>query len=131
MCSLPALSFLLISCPTAKCNGFSVSYTHLDVYKRQARAIAKNPEIYIFDDSFSALDYKTDAALRKALKQTIEHSTIFIIAQRISTVVEADRIVVLDEGEIAGIGTHSERLQTSEVYRQIALSQLSKEELGL
>lgn len=96
-----------------------------------ARAIAKNPEIYIFDDSFSALDYKTDAALRKALKQTIEHSTIFIIAQRISTVLEADRIVVLDEGEIAGIGTHSELLQTSEVYRQIALSQLSKEELGL
>ena len=96
-----------------------------------ARAIAKNPEIYIFDDSFSALDYKTDAALRKALKQTIKHSTIFIIAQRISTVLEADRIVVLDEGEIAGIGTHSELLQTSEVYRQIALSQLSKEELGL
>ena len=96
-----------------------------------ARAIAKNPEVYIFDDSFSALDYKTDAALRKALKQTIEHSTIFIIAQRISTVLEADRIVVLDEGEIAGIGTHSELLQTSEVYRQIALSQLSKEELGL
>ena len=65
------------------------------------------------------------------LKQTIKHSTIFIIAQRISTVLEADRIVVLDEGEIAGIGTHSELLQTSEVYRQIALSQLSKEELGL
>ncbi|MEE0775847.1 MAG: ABC transporter ATP-binding protein [Bacillota bacterium] len=96
-----------------------------------ARAIAKNPEIYIFDDSFSALDYKTDAALRKALRETIENSTVFIIAQRISTVLDADRIVVLDDGEVAGIGTHSELLQTSEVYRQIALSQLSKEELGL
>lgn len=96
-----------------------------------ARAIAKQPEIYLFDDSFSALDYKTDAALRRALAQSTKKSTVLIISQRISTILNADRIVVLDDGEVAGIGTHQELLHTSEVYRQIALSQLSKEELGL
>lgn len=96
-----------------------------------ARAIAKQPDIYLFDDSFSALDYKTDVALRKALAKYTANSTVLIIAQRISTVLNADRIVVLNDGKIAGIGTHKELLETSEVYRQIALSQLSKEELGL
>ncbi|MDO5557278.1 MAG: ABC transporter ATP-binding protein [Clostridia bacterium] len=95
-----------------------------------ARAIARNPEIYIFDDTFSALDYKTDFELRKALKQHTNNSTIFIVAQRIGTIKESDKIVVLDEGKCVGIGTHSELLNTCEVYRQIASSQLSKEELA-
>ena len=94
-----------------------------------ARAIAKNPEIYIFDDSFSALDLKTDTELRKALKGKTENSTVLIVAQRISTIIHAEQIIVLDEGEIVGKGTHSELLKNCEVYRQIALSQLSKEEL--
>ena len=92
-----------------------------------ARAVAKNPEIYIFDDSFSALDFKTDAALRKALKKATDNATILIVAQRISTVLNADRIVVLDNGEIAGIGTHEELMKDCAVYQQIASSQLSKE----
>ncbi|WP_195251143.1 ABC transporter ATP-binding protein [Romboutsia sp. 1001713B170207_170306_H8] len=95
-----------------------------------ARAIAKNPEIYIFDDSFSALDFKTDSKLRKALKEEISESTILIVAQRISTILHAEQIVVLDEGKIVGIGTHKELLKNCEVYKQIALSQLSKEELA-
>jgi len=95
-----------------------------------ARAIAKNPEIYIFDDSFSALDYKTDVTLRNALKEETKDSTIIIIAQRISTILHADQIIVLDEGEIAGIGTHKELMKSCEVYNQIALAQLSKEELA-
>ena len=94
-----------------------------------ARAIAKNPEIYIFDDSFSALDFKTDAALRKALKEETKESTILIVAQRISTILNADQIIVLDEGKVVGKGTHNELLKNCEVYKQIALSQLSKEEL--
>lgn len=94
-----------------------------------ARAIAKNPQIYLFDDSFSALDYKTDAALRKALKDATENSTIIIVAQRISTVLNAEKIIVLDDGEIAGMGSHKQLLKSCEVYRQIAQSQLSKEEL--
>ncbi len=94
-----------------------------------ARAIAKNPDIYIFDDSFSALDYKTDAALRKALNSYTENSTVIIVAQRISTVLRAEQIIVLDNGEIAGTGTHKELLENCEVYKQIASSQLSKEEL--
>ena len=94
-----------------------------------ARAIAKNPEIYIFDDSFSALDFKTDSKLRKALKEEISESTILIVAQRISTILHAEQIVVLDEGKIVGTGTHKELLKNCEVYKQIALSQLSKEEL--
>lgn len=94
-----------------------------------ARAIAKDPEIYIFDDSFSALDYKTDVALRKALNSEINDSTVIIVAQRISTILHADQILVLDEGKIVGTGTHKELLKNCEVYQQIALSQLSKEEL--
>ena len=94
-----------------------------------ARAIAKNPEIYIFDDSFSALDFKTDAALRKSLKAETGDSTVLIVAQRISTILNAEQIIVLDEGKIVGKGTHKELLNNCEVYKQIALSQLSKEEL--
>ena len=95
-----------------------------------ARAIAKNPEVYIFDDSFSALDFKTDATLRKALKQETSESTVLIVAQRISTILHADQIIVLDEGKVVGKGTHNELLKNCEVYKQIALSQLSKEELS-
>ena len=94
-----------------------------------ARAIAKDPEIYIFDDSFSALDYKTDAVLRNALKKETGDSTVLIVAQRISTILHADQIIVLDEGKIVGKGTHKELLKSCEVYKQIAQSQLSKEEL--
>lgn len=95
-----------------------------------ARAIAKCPEIYLFDDSFSALDYKTDVALRKALKEETSNSTVIIVAQRISTIMNAEQIIVLDEGRIAGIGTHAELMKNCEVYQQIAISQLSKEELS-
>ncbi len=94
-----------------------------------ARAIATDPEIYIFDDSFSALDYKTDAKLRKELVKYTKNSTIFIVAQRISTVMQADQIVVLDKGHIVGIGRHKELLKSCEIYQEIAYSQLSKEEL--
>ncbi len=94
-----------------------------------ARAIAKNPEIYIFDDTFSALDYKTDLSLRKALKKYTKDATTLIVAQRIGTIMNADKIVVLDKGECVGIGTHKELLNTCEVYKEIAYSQLSKEEL--
>jgi ABC-type multidrug transport system, ATPase and permease components len=95
-----------------------------------ARALAKKPEMFIFDDSFSALDFKTDAALRKALKSEIAESTVLIVAQRISTIMNADKIIVLDEGNIVGTGTHKELMENCEVYKQIALSQLSKEELS-
>ena len=94
-----------------------------------ARAIARDPEIYIFDDSFSALDYKTDAVLRKELKKYTKDATCLIVAQRIGTIMNADKIIVLDEGVVAGIGTHKELLKNCEVYQQIALSQLTKEEL--
>ena len=94
-----------------------------------ARALAKKPEIYIFDDSLSALDFKTDMALRKALKQETGDATVLIVTQRVSTVMGAEQIVVLDNGEIAGIGTHKDLMKTSKVYQEIALSQLSKEEL--
>ncbi len=94
-----------------------------------ARAIARNPEIYIFDDSFSALDYKTDVVLRKALKEHTGDSTCLIVAQRIGTIINADKIIVLDDGKVVGEGTHKELLKNCEVYKQIALSQLSKEEL--
>ena len=96
-----------------------------------ARAIAKNPKIYIFDDSFSALDLKTDAALRKALSSKVSDSTVIIVAQRISTILHAEQILVMDEGKIVGKGTHEELLKNCEVYRQIAKSQLSAKELGL
>ena len=94
-----------------------------------ARAIARNPEIYIFDDSFSALDYKTDKILREELKKYTKNATSLIVAQRIGTIMNADKIIVLDKGKCVGIGTHKELLKTCEVYKEIALSQLTKEEL--
>ena len=94
-----------------------------------ARAIAREPEIYIFDDSFSALDYKTDINLRKELRKYTKNATNMIVAQRIGTIINADKIVVLDNGECVGIGTHEELLKKCQVYKEIALSQLSKEEL--
>ena len=94
-----------------------------------ARAIARNPEIYIFDDSFSALDYKTDSDLRRALKKHTKNATCLIVAQRIGTIMHADKIIVLDNGKCVGIGTHKELLKSCKVYKEIALSQLSEEEL--
>ncbi len=94
-----------------------------------ARAIAKNPDIYVFDDSFSALDFKTDAKLRGELAKITKDKTVLIVAQRISTIMNADKIVVLDEGHVVGIGTHKELMESCNVYKEIALSQLSKEEL--
>jgi ATP-binding cassette subfamily B protein len=94
-----------------------------------ARAVARKPEIYIFDDSFSALDYKTDSTLRKALKKYTKDATVLIVAQRIGTILNADKIVVLDNGKCVGMGTHKELLKSCKVYKQIATSQLSKEEL--
>ncbi|MDP4164637.1 MAG: ATP-binding cassette domain-containing protein, partial [Bacillota bacterium] len=95
-----------------------------------ARALIKKPEIFIFDDSFSALDFKTDSALRKALKEQVVSSTILIVAQRISTIMNAEQIIVLDEGKIVGKGTHRELLDQCETYQEIAYSQLSEEELA-
>jgi ATP-binding cassette subfamily B protein len=95
-----------------------------------ARAVAREPEIYIFDDSFSALDYKTDRALRTALRRETAGVTSLIVAQRIGTILDADRIIVLNEGQIAGNGTHKELLKTCDVYKEIAMSQLSEEELS-
>ena len=95
-----------------------------------ARALVRKPEIYIFDDSFSALDFKTDAKLRAALKNEIADSTVIMVTQRVSTVMDADRIIVLDEGGIAGIGTHRELLGDCRVYREIVESQLSEEEIA-
>lgn len=95
-----------------------------------ARAIAKNPKIYLFDDSFSALDYKTDAVLRRALSERVHDATTIIVAQRISTILHAEQIIVLDEGKVAGIGTHEELMKTCATYQEIARSQLSEKELG-
>ncbi|MDE7157230.1 MAG: ABC transporter ATP-binding protein/permease, partial [Lachnospiraceae bacterium] len=94
-----------------------------------ARAIAKKPKVFLFDDSFSALDYKTDVVLRKALNENISDATVIIVAQRISTILHADQIIVLDEGKIAGMGTHEELLRNCEAYQEIAKSQLSEAEL--
>ncbi|MBN2240588.1 MAG: ABC transporter ATP-binding protein [Dehalococcoidales bacterium] len=96
-----------------------------------ARALAKQPEIYIFDDCLSALDYRTDRALRNAMKKQTRNATVLIVTQRVSTIMDADQIVVLDDGEVAGIGKHRELLDTCDVYKEIALSQLSSEELSL
>ncbi len=93
-----------------------------------ARALVKKPEIYLFDDSFSALDFATDARLRAALAPTTRRSTVVIVAQRVSTILHADRIVVLDEGRVVGTGTHAELMDTCETYREIVLSQLTEEE---
>ena len=94
-----------------------------------ARAVARKPEIYIFDDSFSALDYKTDYTLRKELNKVCHDATKLIVAQRIGTIIDADKIVVLDNGKCVGIGKHEDLLKTCDVYREIAESQLGKEEL--
>lgn len=96
-----------------------------------ARAVAKHPKIYVFDDSFSALDFKTDVAVRKALKEKTKDSVVFIVAQRISTILHAEKIIVLEDGKIVGMGNHEELLKENEVYRQIAMSQLSEKELGI
>ena len=95
-----------------------------------ARSIIADREIYIFDDSFSALDYKTDAAVRQALKDETQNATTIIVAQRVSSIIHADQIIVLNEGEVAARGTHKELLKTSELYYEIASSQLSEEELN-
>jgi ATP-binding cassette subfamily B protein len=95
-----------------------------------ARAIVRKPDIYVFDDSFSALDFATDARLRAALKSETATATVFVVAQRISTVISADRIIVLDEGRVVGVGTHRELLETSEVYREIVASQVSLDEVA-
>ncbi|HFI0420088.1 TPA: ABC transporter ATP-binding protein [Streptococcus suis] len=94
-----------------------------------ARAIVKQPDIYIFDDSFSALDYKTDAILRARLKEVTEHATVLIVAQRVGTIMDADQIIVLNEGEIVGRGTHNELMESNEIYREIANSQLNRQSL--
>ncbi|HMD36295.1 MAG TPA: ABC transporter ATP-binding protein, partial [Vicinamibacterales bacterium] len=95
-----------------------------------ARAIVRKPDVYVFDDSFSALDYATDARLRAALRRETADATVFVVAQRISTVVNADRIVVLDNGRVAGIGTHADLLENNDVYREIVGSQMSLEEVA-
>jgi ATP-binding cassette subfamily B protein len=95
-----------------------------------ARALVRKPEIYIFDDSFSALDFKTDANLRAALKGETGNSTVLIVAQRVSTIIDADQIIVLDNGDITGIGKHKDLMESSPVYREIVMSQLSEEEIA-
>ncbi|MFY7869919.1 MAG: ABC transporter ATP-binding protein, partial [Exiguobacterium sp.] len=95
-----------------------------------ARALVRKPDLYVFDDSFSALDFKTDAALRKALKEETKDATVLIVAQRVSTIMDADRIIVLEEGAVAGIGTHEELFATNAVYQEIVKSQLSEEEIA-
>ena len=92
--------------------------------------MARKAEIYIFDDSFSALDFKTDARLRAALKREMKDATVILVAQRVGTVMDADRIIVLDEGQIVGMGTHRELLDSCSVYREIVASQLSEEEIA-
>lgn len=95
-----------------------------------ARALVRKPDIYLFDDSFSALDYKTDAKLRQALKQETEQSTVLLVAQRVSTVMNADQIIVLDRGEIAGNGTHKQLLKSNAVYQEIVASQFGEGEIA-
>ena len=95
-----------------------------------ARALAKEAPVYIFDDTFSALDFKTDAQLRAALKEYTTQATVLIVAQRVSTILDADQILVLDQGKVVGCGTHQELMRTCKTYQEIAQSQLSKEELA-
>ena len=94
-----------------------------------ARALARKPEILIFDDSFSALDYKTDATLRRRLKEVTQDATVLIVAQRVGTIMDADQIIVLDEGEIVGRGRHEELMESNDIYREIANSQLNQKSL--
>ena len=96
-----------------------------------ARAIIMDPSLYIYDDSFSALDFKTDAALREALKPKVKDAIFFVVAQRISTIMDADMILVLNDGKLVGKGTHKELMNTCKIYQEIALSQLSRKELML
>jgi len=95
-----------------------------------ARAIVRKPDVYVFDDSFSALDYATDAKLRAALRSETANATVFVVAQRISTVIGADRIVVLDNGRVVGIGDHDALIKTNDIYREIVASQVSLEEVA-
>jgi len=95
-----------------------------------ARALVRKPEVYVFDDTFSALDFKTDARLRSALRRETADATVIIVAQRVNTVMDADRIIVLDEGQVVGMGTHGELMRTCEIYREIVFSQLTEEELA-
>ena len=95
-----------------------------------ARAIVRKPDVYVFDDSFSALDFATDARLRAALREETGDATVFVVAQRISTVISADRIIVLDNGRVAGVGTHAQLLENNEIYREIVASQVSLEEVA-
>src|SRR5439155_3192749 len=95
-----------------------------------ARAIVRKPDVYVFDDSFSALDFATDAKLRAALKGETANATVFVVAQRVSTIINADRIVVLDNGRVVGIGAHAGLLRTCEIYREIVSSQVSLEEVA-
>jgi ATP-binding cassette subfamily B protein len=121
-----------------KSNGFATSIaqggTNVSGGQKQrlsiARALVKKPDIYIFDDSFSALDFQTDVALRKALKNSTGNATVLIVAQRVNTIMNAEQIIVLENGEIVGTGTHRELLENCKVYQEIVLSQLSKEELA-
>ncbi|KXT78788.1 ABC transporter, ATP-binding/permease protein [Streptococcus sp. DD13] len=94
-----------------------------------ARAVVKNPDIYVFDDSFSALDYKTDATLRRRLKEVTGDATVLIVAQRVGTIMDADQIIVLDQGEIVGRGTHDQLMESNDIYREIANSQLNSQSL--
>src|SRR5439155_21690088 len=95
-----------------------------------ARAIVRQPDVYVFDDSFSALDFATDAKLRAALKGETANATVFVVAQRISTVINADRIIVLDNGRVVGVGTHANLLENNQIYREIVSSQVSLEEVA-
>ncbi|HLS06335.1 MAG TPA: ABC transporter ATP-binding protein, partial [Bacillota bacterium] len=95
-----------------------------------ARALVRKPDIYLFDDSFSALDYKTDAKLRTALVEETKHSSMVVVAQRVSTVMNADQIIVLEKGKMVGIGTHEELLKSNEVYKEIVVSQLGEGEIA-
>jgi ATP-binding cassette subfamily B protein len=94
-----------------------------------ARAVIKKPKIFVFDDSFSALDFKTDSALRTALKEEVKDATVFIVAQRIGTIMDADQIIVLQEGKMVGLGKHEDLIKNCDVYKEIALSQLDEEEI--
>ncbi|MEG2770562.1 MAG: ABC transporter ATP-binding protein, partial [Oscillospiraceae bacterium] len=132
-CDIAQATEFIKTKPEGLNTGISQGGTNVSGGQRQrlsiARALVKKAPIYVFDDSFSALDFKTDAALRRALAEKTKGSTVLLVAQRISSIMNAEKIIVLADGTIAGIGTHKELLKTCETYREIASSQLSKEEL--